>query len=407
MAQTIKLKRGLESARSLITPAIGEILYTTDNNEIFLGDGTAGGADIGYLKLRDTGATQLIGGSVTIGGNLTVNGTTTSVNSTEVNIGDNIIILNALYAGSAPSASAGFEVERGTLANTSLLWNEASSFWQLTDTAGTRRILDTNDILSPGTGISISGGVVTNTDRGSSQAIFKTVTGDTGTITAATNTDTFKIAGGNGIVTSVSGNVLTIAGTTYASATTTTSGIVELATVTETDAHIDATRAVTPAGLANLYADVALNTAKVSNVTTNLGYTPSPTNGIVTSSDGTNATLTLATGTNAGLMAPGDFTKLGTIASGADNYGSWTIAGDTGSEAVLSGQTLTIAGGGDTTTAYDAVTNTLTITTSAAVSFTELTDTPASYAGQGTKLVAVNAGGTALEFVDVIDGGTF
>ena len=37
---------------------------------------------------------------------------------------------------------------------------------------------------------------------------------------------------------------------------------------------------------------------------TNLGYTPSPTNGIVTSSTGTSATLTLADSTNAGLVSP-------------------------------------------------------------------------------------------------------
>lgn len=37
---------------------------------------------------------------------------------------------------------------------------------------------------------------------------------------------------------------------------------------------------------------------------TNLGYTPSPTNGIVTSDTGTDATLTLVDGTNAGLASP-------------------------------------------------------------------------------------------------------
>jgi hypothetical protein len=55
---------------------------------------------------------------------------------------------------------------------------------------------------------------------------------------------------------------------------------------------------------------VDVNDAKVSNVTTNLGYTASPTDGTVTSSDGTDATLTLATGVNAGLLAPADFTTL-------------------------------------------------------------------------------------------------
>jgi hypothetical protein len=47
----------------------------------------------------------------------------------------------------------------------------------------------------------------------------------------------------------------------------------------------------------------------ISSVT-NLGYTASPTNGIVTSDTGTDATIPLADGTNAGLLKPADFTKL-------------------------------------------------------------------------------------------------
>lgn len=49
------------------------------------------------------------------------------------------------------------------------------------------------------------------------------------------------------------------------------------------------------------------------NTFTDLGYTPSPTNGIVTSSTGADATLPLASGTNAGLMGPAEKTKLASI----------------------------------------------------------------------------------------------
>jgi len=48
------------------------------------------------------------------------------------------------------------------------------------------------------------------------------------------------------------------------------------------------------------------------NVATNLGYTVSPTNGIITNSNGTTATIPLADTTNAGLLAPGDKTKINT-----------------------------------------------------------------------------------------------
>ena len=67
-------------------------------------------------------------GNVVISGNLTVSGTTTSVNSNEVNIGDNIIVLNSDETGT-PSQNAGIEIERGTSTNVSLLWNESNDYW--------------------------------------------------------------------------------------------------------------------------------------------------------------------------------------------------------------------------------------------------------------------------------------
>lgn len=44
---------------------------------------------------------------------------------------------------------------------------------------------------------------------------------------------------------------------------------------------------------------------------------------------------------------------------------------------------------------------------SGATTFVALTDTPASFTGAAGRFVKVNAGGTALEFVDGIDGGTY
>ena len=43
----------------------------------------------------------------------------------------------------------------------------------------------------------------------------------------------------------------------------------------------------------------------------------------------------------------------------------------------------------------------------AASTFLSLTDTPSSYSGSGSNIIAVNAGATGLEFVNTIDGGTF
>jgi len=71
-------------------------------------------------------------GTVVIAGDLTVNGTTTTVNSNEVNIGDAIILLNADETAAA-SANAGIEIERGTDANVSFIWNESDNAWDLSD----------------------------------------------------------------------------------------------------------------------------------------------------------------------------------------------------------------------------------------------------------------------------------
>lgn len=65
------------------------------------------------------------GTALTIAGNLIVGGTTTTVNSNTVNIGDSIITLNSDETG-VPSQNAGFEVERGTSANVSFVWDEAN-----------------------------------------------------------------------------------------------------------------------------------------------------------------------------------------------------------------------------------------------------------------------------------------
>lgn len=70
MAQTIKLKRGLEASRSSITPVAGELIYTTDNLEVFFGNGTvAGGTEIGYLNTRTGGS---VNGPVTLNSSTTI-----------------------------------------------------------------------------------------------------------------------------------------------------------------------------------------------------------------------------------------------------------------------------------------------------------------------------------------------
>jgi len=69
--------------------------------------------------------------NVIITGNLTVSGTVTTVNTETINLADNLITLNSNYTGATPTENGGIEIERGTLANSSLIWNETTDKWQV------------------------------------------------------------------------------------------------------------------------------------------------------------------------------------------------------------------------------------------------------------------------------------
>ena len=93
----LKLRRGTDSQRALITPADGELIYTTDTKKLFVGDGTTQGGNpvdtagaalgsnlslnnfdlVGTGNINTTGNITVTGnitadGNLTLGGNLTV-----------------------------------------------------------------------------------------------------------------------------------------------------------------------------------------------------------------------------------------------------------------------------------------------------------------------------------------------
>lgn len=116
------------------TTLAGLEAVTVDNIQI----GVSGTGEIdtstGDLTLDSASGETVVDDNLTVTGNLTVQGTTTSVNSTTVELGDNILELNSLYSGDAPSANAGIEVNRGggAVSNVALRWNETTDFWQVT-----------------------------------------------------------------------------------------------------------------------------------------------------------------------------------------------------------------------------------------------------------------------------------
>ena len=134
-------------AGDTITIDIGQAVATTSNvtfNNVSV-NGTLASDDI-------TAATMTASGHVVVQGNLTVNGTTTTVNSNTVAIGDSIMTLNNDETGT-PSENAGFEIERGTSTNVSLLWNEGTDYWQISDGSTTSKIMTAGNFAASFTGI--------------------------------------------------------------------------------------------------------------------------------------------------------------------------------------------------------------------------------------------------------------
>ena len=180
------------------------------------------------------------GTTVTIGGNLTVTGTVTYINSNTVEIGDNIIVLNRDETG-APSQNAGIEIERGTSANVSVLWNETTDRWTFTNDGTTFYNVpvpsEYNAYVHPTqTAISRDGGGL---------SFLADITVNT------------------------LGHVTDVTLDTIQSATEAQKGVVELATSAETVTGTDTTRATHPAGVA-----AAINAA-IAAAIDSLGYAES------------------------------------------------------------------------------------------------------------------------------------
>ena len=110
----------------------GDVTGNIDNTNLTVG-ATATTITVGHAA-----ATNQVDGDTTFGhnvivtGNFTVNGTTTSVDSVNLEVEDNTILLNKNETGAGVTAgSAGIEIERGTETNSSILWSEGDDRWYI------------------------------------------------------------------------------------------------------------------------------------------------------------------------------------------------------------------------------------------------------------------------------------
>jgi hypothetical protein len=87
--------------------------------------------------------------TVFIEGNLYVGGNATAITKTDLNITDNIITVNAGETGPGVTLNtAGLNVDRGSLANVAILWNETTGAWTLTNDGTTYETIQTGSTSS-------------------------------------------------------------------------------------------------------------------------------------------------------------------------------------------------------------------------------------------------------------------
>ena len=110
------------------------LLNQGGNSWIFYHNNGYPNANNAYTKFDVNGSEilKLTTSGATITGDLTITGTTTTINTEEINLADNTILLNSnLDAGTAPSENAGIEINRGSSTNVSLLWDESQDRWTI------------------------------------------------------------------------------------------------------------------------------------------------------------------------------------------------------------------------------------------------------------------------------------
>lgn len=173
--------------------ASGDINLDAAGNNVFLKDaGTRfgrfahagsgvrmyGNTNNGYINIEDS--------DIVLNGRVTFQGGVTEINATQLDIGDNIIVLNNDFTGSNPTQNAGIEVERGTKNNAKLQWNETGNYWEATNSDGSvglgRIITDIDSATIPNS--ALQGGITIN---GTEVSLGGSITLDTDDVGEGTN----------------------------------------------------------------------------------------------------------------------------------------------------------------------------------------------------------------------------
>jgi hypothetical protein len=186
----------------------GQNITSSDSNAIQFGapigvDSLTSHTSNTNLTLTAQGAGKVaVNSDMLITGNLSVTGSTTTINTTNLLVADNIIDLNSTVTSGTPTLDAGIRVLRGDSSAVQLKWSESSKNWQLTTDGATYA----NIVTTSGGGGSVTFGAVS---AGATTLASATVTGNetVGGTLGVTGAATFSSTVSTGALTAASSSV--------------------------------------------------------------------------------------------------------------------------------------------------------------------------------------------------------
>jgi hypothetical protein len=230
---TLILPSGTVSGSSQVIGILSSLnSFSASNGNTSLNSFTASNDNVSLNSYTSSlkGAITVSGTDVSLAGNLTVLGTTTIIDSTTVNIKDNIIQLNG-----AGSANAGLVVRdaTGTLTSGSLLWDTTNDYWIAGPLGSELKLLRTggDGVVSGSSQITFSGiSSLPTLVSGSSQITFSGISSLPTLVSGSSQINYTQLSGiSNGIVSSSTQTIAnlpagTVSGSSQVTLSSTTGG---------------------------------------------------------------------------------------------------------------------------------------------------------------------------------------
>jgi len=188
---------------------LSELILTigNDTNDRLVFRSHGDGTDRDLMRINQS--------TVEVMGDLLVSGTTTTVNSTVVDIADNELTLNSNVTSGAPSLDASLNVRRGSSPTVNVRWNETTDKWELTNDGTTYgSIVTTSGTSALSLDVAYDGGSTITVDdtnvawdmaAGKSFAIYDSTDTSKFVVNAGAGADSIKIDTTGGVNIDVDG----------------------------------------------------------------------------------------------------------------------------------------------------------------------------------------------------------